>query len=71
MSIGSNCWNKNIGVNWKEHRLIHNLYMGQRKLCLNQGEMTVWRLEEESDRAVAYHPYYLTIWRIFNEGSIS
>jgi Reverse transcriptase (RNA-dependent DNA polymerase). len=30
---------RNIGVNWTERRLIHNLYMGQRvKLRLNQGE---------------------------------
>ena len=30
---------RNIGVNWREHQLIHNLYMGQRvKLCLNQEE---------------------------------
>jgi Reverse transcriptase (RNA-dependent DNA polymerase). len=30
---------RNIGVNWREHRLIRNLYMGQRlKLRLNQGE---------------------------------
>ena len=35
--------------------------MGQRvKLRLNQGEPTVLRLEEESDRDVACHPYYLT-----------
>ena len=28
-----------VGVNWKERRLIRNLYMRQRiKLCLNQGE---------------------------------
>ena len=30
---------RNIGINWREHRLIHNLYMGQRvKLHLNPGE---------------------------------
>ena len=30
---------RNIGVNWRERRLIRNLYMGQRvKLRLNQGE---------------------------------
>ena len=37
--------------------------MGQRvKLRLNQGETdsAVLRLEEESDRDVACHPYYLT-----------
>ena len=53
---------RNIGVNWRERRLIHNLYMGQRvKLRLNQGgEPTMLRLEEESDKDVACHPYYLT-----------
>ena len=53
---------RNIGVNWRERRLIRNLYMGQRvKLRLNQGETdsAVLRLEEESDRDVACHPYYL------------
>jgi Reverse transcriptase (RNA-dependent DNA polymerase). len=30
---------RNIGINWREHQLIHNLYMGQRvKLHLNPGE---------------------------------
>ena len=30
---------RNIGVNWRKHQLIYNLYMGQRvELCLNQGE---------------------------------
>ena len=30
---------KHIGVNWRERRLIRNLYMGQRvKLRVNQGE---------------------------------
>ena len=30
---------RNIGVNWRERRLIRNLYMGQRvKLRLNPGE---------------------------------
>ena len=30
---------RNIGVNWRERRLICNLYMGKRvKLSLNQGE---------------------------------
>ena len=40
MLIGSNCWKcLDIGVNWRERRLICNLYMGQRvKLRLNQGE---------------------------------
>ena len=29
----------NIAVEWRECRLIYNLYMAQRvKLCLNQGE---------------------------------
>ena len=48
---------RNIGVNWRERRLICNLYMGQRvKRRLNQGDTTVFRLEEESDRDVACHP---------------
>ena len=54
---------RNIGVNWRERWLIRNLYMGQRvKLCLNQGETdsAMLRLEEESNRDVACHPYYLT-----------
>ena len=29
-------------------------------VCLNQVELTVWRLEEESVRNAACHPYYLT-----------
>ena len=46
-----------IGVNWRERRLIHNLYMGQRiKLRLDQ----VLSLEEESDRDITCHTYYLT-----------
>ena len=60
-------WNKllemlrNIGVTWGERRLIRNLYMGQRvKLRLNQGKPKGLRLEEKSDRDIAYHPYYLT-----------
>ena len=56
---------RNIGVKWRERRLIRNLYMGQRgKLCLNVGNPTVLRLEEESDRDVACHPYYLTYMKI-------
>ena len=40
---------------------INNLYMGQRvKLRPNQGKSTMIRLEKESDRDVARHPYYLT-----------
>ena len=31
---------RNIGVHWREHRLIHNIYMVQTvKLRLNQGEI--------------------------------
>ena len=53
----------NIGVNWRGRRLIRNLYMRRRvKLRLNQGETDSVRLEEESDRDVACHPYYLTYY---------
>ena len=37
----TDCWKyfKNIGVNWRECQLIHNLYVEQKaKLCLNQDE---------------------------------
>ena len=48
---------RNIGNNWRERRLIGNLYMGQASI---KRKPTVLRLEEESDRDVACHPYYLT-----------
>ena len=52
---------RNIGVNWRERRLIRNLYMGQRENCASiKGKLTVLRMEEESDRDVACHSYYLT-----------
>ena len=52
---------RHIGVNWRERRIIRNLYMGQRvKLHINQVQTVVLRLKEESDRDVACHPYYLT-----------
>ena len=36
---------RNIGVNWRERRLIRNLYMGQRvKLRLNQGETDSYKI---------------------------
>jgi len=46
---------RNIGVNWRECRLICNLYMGKKKenLRLKEGELSVWRLEQESDKNVA------------------
>ena len=55
----------NIGVNWRERRLIRNLYMRKRvKLRLNQRKPIVLRLEEESDRDVAFHPNYLKYMEI-------
>ena len=36
---------RNIGVNWRECRLIRKLYMGQRvKLRLNQGETDIVKI---------------------------
>ena len=52
---------RNIEANWRELRLIHNLYMKQTiKLRLNQGETAIWRLEEQLDKDVACHPFHLT-----------
>ena len=52
---------RNIGVIWRERRLIRNLYVGQRvKLRLNGGEIDSEEIRSESDRDVAYQPYYLT-----------
>jgi hypothetical protein len=45
---------RNIRVNWRERILIHNLHMGQRVSLKIKGEQTVWNLEEQSDRDVAY-----------------
>ena len=52
---------RNIRVNWRERRLIRNLYMGQRvELRLNQGETDSVKIGRGSDRDVACHPYCLT-----------
>ena len=50
---------KNIGVKWREHRLIYNLYMGRLKLCLNQGEIDSVETGKVSNRDVACHSHYL------------
>ena len=50
----------NIGVNWRELRIIRNLYMEQRvKLHLNQGETNNVEIGR-GVKDVECHPYYLT-----------
>ena len=52
---------RSIGVNWRECRLIRNLYMGQRvKLHLNQGETNSVQIGRGVRQGFACHPYYLT-----------
>ena len=42
---------KGTGIDWRERRLISNLYMAQRvEVWLNQKKTEVWRLDEESDK---------------------
>ena len=52
---------RNISVDWRDRRLIKNLYLKQtvtiNKLAKNR---SLEFLEEESDRGVLYHQYYST-----------
>ena len=52
---------RNVGVNWRERRLIRNLYMRQRvKLCLNQGETDSVKVGGGVRQGCCMSPYYLT-----------
>jgi hypothetical protein len=52
---------KGTGIDWRERRLISNLYMAQRvEVCLNQKKTEVWRLDEESDKDAVRHQFCST-----------
>lgn len=51
---------KKISIDWKDRRLILNLYLIQKvKVYLDDGETNRVETEEACNKAAAYHPFCL------------
>ena len=64
---------RNIGVNWREGRLIRNLYMGQRvKLWFNQGETDSLEIGRGVKQGCYMLPILFNLYGeyLFNEGRL-